>query len=162
MKKICSLLAAMALLTVTYAAYTPAAEAPEKTLNAREVMIPIGGTDQSISLQALSTISAAELEKLTGREMGFADKMAFKSAQRKLKRSIEEDGTISSKKLKKHATLIDGETGFHLGGFALGFLIGLIGVLIAYLINDGKKPNRTKWAWIGLAAWVVIILISLA
>jgi hypothetical protein len=86
----------------------------------------------------------------------------FQIGTAKLKRSIAEDGTISSKKLKKHATLIDGETGFHLGGFALVFLIGLIGVLIAYLINDGKKPNRTKWAWIGLAAWVVIILITIA
>lgn len=161
MKKICSLLAALALLTVTYAAFTPAAETPEKTLNAREVMIPLGGTDQSISLQALSTISAAELEKLTGRSMGFADKMAFKSAQRKLKRSIAEDGTISSKKLRKHAAMIDGETGFHLGGFALGFLLGLIGIIIAYVIKDEKKPNRTKWAWLGLAAWVAILLISL-
>ena len=47
-------------------------------------------------------------------------------------------------------------SGFHLGGFALGFLIGPIGVLIAYLIDDDKKRNRVKWAWIGLIAWVVI------
>jgi hypothetical protein len=41
----------------------------------------------------------------------------------------------------------------------LGFLLGLIGVLIAYLIKDDKKRNRVKWAWLGLLAWVVIWLI---
>ena len=48
---------------------------------------------------------------------------------------------------------------FNLGGFALGFLLGLIGVLIAYLINDDKKSDRVKWAWIGLAAWIVILIL---
>jgi len=33
----------------------------------------------------------------------------------------------------------DGSLAFYIGGFALGFLLGLIGVLIAYLINDDKK-----------------------
>jgi hypothetical protein len=33
-------------------------------------------------------------------------------------------------------------------------------VLIAYLINDEKHANRVKWAWIGLAVIVVIVLIA--
>ena len=43
----------------------------------------------------------------------------------------------------------------HLGGFALGFFIGLIGVLIAYIIEDDYKRNRVKWAWIGWGVFVV-------
>ncbi len=39
--------------------------------------------------------------------------------------------------------------------------MGLIGVLIAYLINDDNKSNRVKWAWIGFGAFVVIYLVIL-
>ena len=46
-----------------------------------------------------------------------------------------------------------------IGGFALGFLLGVIGVLIAYIIENGKNRPLIKWAWIGLAAWVVVWLI---
>ena len=58
--------------------------------------------------------------------------------------------------------MADGTTGFHSGGFFLGLLVGLIGVIIAYIIKDEKKKNRVKWAWIGWGVWVVIALILIA
>jgi hypothetical protein len=81
-------------------------------------------------------------------------------AMAKLRRSKDKDGTIKNEKL---ATMMsnttDSTSGFHVGGFALGFLIGLIGVLIAYLINDDKKSNRVKWSWIGCAIGLVLGLL---
>ncbi|MCU0376302.1 MAG: hypothetical protein MUF24_13425 [Chitinophagaceae bacterium] len=162
MKKLFSLIALAILTTALQAAYVPVVNPTEKSLNANEVFIPLGGTDKKISLMELSSISSEELESRTGRKMGFGDRIAFRKAQRKLKKAIAADGTISSKKIVKHVSMIDGETGFHLGGFALGFLVGLIGVLIAYLINDDKKSNRTKWAWIGFGIGLVITIILIA
>ena len=87
--------------------------------------------------------------------------MEFKVAQKKLRHTINGDGTVNEKRAALFAREMDGTSGFHLGGFALGFLLLPIGVLIAYLINDDKKANRVKWAWIGLAAgvliWVVVV-----
>jgi succinate dehydrogenase/fumarate reductase cytochrome b subunit len=153
------LLATFFIVFSLQAAHTPPPALPKEVHNAHFIMIPMGDGNPFISLYTLATISVDQMESRTGKKMKWVEKMAFKSAQRKLKRSIAEDGTISSKKLRKHAAMIDGETGFHIGGFALGFLIGLIGVLIAYLIRDEKKSNRTKWAWIGFGTWVVIALL---
>ena len=54
----------------------------------------------------------------------------------------------------------DHSTGFHVGGFLLGFFLGLIGIVIAYVAggDDDVKRNRAKWAWIGFGAYVVIFL----
>jgi hypothetical protein len=124
--------------------------------------IPIGTTGKKISLMELSTIRMDNLEALTGRKMNFAEKISFKVSQKKLRKSIASDGTVESKKLQKLFEKRDGETGFHLGGFALGLLLGIIGVLIAYLIKDDYKRNRVKWAWIVWAIWLGIFLIILA
>ena len=159
---------AIAILVSTHAATPPVAltTLPEKppvevpVLNANDVMLPVGNTGKKISLMELSRISVKDFEEMSGKKLNFLDKMGFKLGQKKLRNKLEDDGTIKSKTIKKYATKMaaDGETGFHIGGFALGFLLGLIGVLIAYLIKDDKKSNRVKWAWLGFASFLVIYL----
>ena len=113
-----------------------------------------------ISFEDLAYIKVADYEKITGKKLSFFQKLEFKLTQRKLRNSINDDGTFSNKRMEKmFKDDMSGASGFHLGGFALGLLLFLIGVLIAYLINDEKKKNRVKWAWIGAAVSLVIWLL---
>ena len=83
----------------------------------------------------LSTISAKDLQNLTGKKMNFFDRLAFKASQRKLKKSIDADGTITSKKINKFFSKRFGpHEGFHALGFILDFSLAFIGVL--YRICD--------------------------
>ena len=157
MKKVFALFMALTMLATTFASVgvtTP----PQK---ASELFIPIGNNGQKISLMELSQIKVKDFEALSGRDMKFSDKVVFKLAQKEIRKSIRPDGTVNSKKLASVIKKVDGTTGFHIGGFALGFLLGLIGVLIAYLLNDDKKSNRVKWAWIGFGVVFVIYLLAL-
>jgi len=130
-------------------------------INAKEIFVPIGKTDKTISLYDLSRINAGDLQNLTGRHLKYFERLSLDLTQKKLRKSINDDGTIESKRLEKFFHKRGGETGFHVGGFALGFLLGLIGVIIAYVINDDFKSNRVKWAWIGWGTFVVIYIIAL-
>lgn len=144
----------------TTASFSTVSILPTTTLNAKNVFLPIGNTGKKISLMELTRISQTDLENLTGRKMNFFEKLSFKTGQRKLKKAIAADGTFTKKKLAKFfAKGGDGDTGFHLGGFALGFFLNLIGVLIAYLINDDYKRNRVKWAWIGFGIVAAINIV---
>jgi hypothetical protein len=149
------LVVASVFVTPAIAAHTAALKpVPRK---AADIFIPLGNTGRLISLQQLATIQPARLATLTGKKMSVADRVGFWLAQRKLRHSINADGTVNSEKL---ATMYRAEGGgFHLGGFALGFFLGLIGVLIAYLIKDDKKRSRTKWAWIGWLIGFVLVLL---
>lgn len=158
MKRFLFLSAALFILTASFAS-TEVAVKP--AVKASEIFIPIGNTGQKISLLDLSRMTTKDVQQFTGKKMKFADRMMFKAAQRQLKKNINPDGTIDNKRIAKNLKkAADGSSGFHIGGFALGFLLGLIGVLIAYLIKDDYKSNRVKWAWIGWAIWVVIVLIA--
>jgi hypothetical protein len=158
MRKI--LLFGTALLFVTATFATANVEAP--ILKADQLFFPVGKNGQKISYAQLATISLADLQALTGKKMGFMQRVNFRMAQKKMQKSIAADGTIQNKKIQKFFTKKGnaGDSGFHAGGFALGFLLWGLGVLIAYLIDDDYKQNRVKWAWIGVAAatvlWVIL------
>ena len=131
-------------------------------LKASDVFLFVSKSGEKISLMDLSRMKASRFEELTGKKLNVFNRLGFKLAQRNLRNAIHSDGTVDSKKFEKFAQKADGETGFHLGGFALGFLLGLIGVIIAYVIKDEKKRNRVKWAWIGFGIYVVLYIIILA
>ena len=129
-------------------------------IKADQLYFPVGNTGQKISYAQLATISLADMQALTGRKMSGMERMNFRLAQKKMRKSIADDGTIKNKKIAKFLTKKGnaGESGFHIGGFALGFFLGLIGVVIAYVINDDYKRNRVKWAWIGWGIFVVLYI----
>lgn len=160
MKRVFTLLILIGTCAVSFASgnslIIPSKIVPVK--KASEVFVPVGKSGQKISLQDLSTIKVNEFEKITGQKMKLVEKVGFKLTQRQLRKSINADGTINNNRLNKFLSRYE-EGGFHLGGFALGFLLGLIGVLIAYLIKDDKKHDRVKWAWIGLGIWIVLYVI---
>jgi hypothetical protein len=160
MKKTFSLFIAALLLNVCIAIVPFSDEG--KPLKANEIMIPIGKTGRTISLADFSKLSVAEYQKLAKVKLGFFDRIAYRKALKKLNKGISADGTVTNPKIAQlMKPVVDGSEGFHLGGLALGLLLGLAGVAIAYLINGDNKSNRIKWAWIGFGVWVAILLIGL-
>jgi hypothetical protein len=58
--------------------------------------------------------------------------------------------------------MYDEPGGSFVGGFALGFFLGAIGLVLAYAVNnDGDKKNRIKGAWWGFIAAAVLLTILL-
>ena len=158
MKKILAFIIFIATISVAYSTSVVNTKVP---LKASEIFLPIGKSGQLISLQDLSVIKLKDFEALTGKKMKLTDKLGFALSQKQLRKSINADGTFNKKKVEKYFNkMAEGSGGFHAGGFFLGLLLGLIGVLIAYLINDDKKKTRVKWAWIGWVVWLVILLIA--
>jgi len=151
------------LLATFFVANSTSHPSSKFPLKASEIFLPIGTSGQLISIQDLSTIKVKDFEKLTGKKMKLFDEIGFTITQKQLRKNINRDGTFNNKKIQKSfEKYVDGTTGFHAGGFLLGFLLGIIGVLIAFLIKDDKKKNRVKWACIGLAALVIIAIILVA
>lgn len=98
---------------------------------------------QQLLLYALThRLTVRQYQHLVGKRLTLKQKISYVLLKHKLIKAYGED-----------------ETGSAIGGFLLGFTLGLIGVAITYIFSR----NRTfrKWSWIGFGAWVVLFLIIL-
>jgi hypothetical protein len=158
MRKILFLGTALFVFTASFAA----ANVELPTLRADQMFFPVGKTGQKISYAQLATISLKDLQSLTGKKMNFVERLNFKLAQSRMKRSIATDGTIKNKRIVKFFTKrgTGPDSGFHGLGFILGFFLSFLGVVLAYVINDDDdKRNRIKWAWIGLGVGAALYIL---
>lgn len=137
MKKFLVVLAVLFSVNMSFAAFTVTAPV-EKT--AAEMK----AEKEKALMEMIVKMSVKDYQILTGKKMNFAQRLAFKITKKRLEKKLEMAGDSSS--------------GFNIGGFALGFFLGLIGVLIAYVFI--KDENLRKWSWIGLGAALVIVLLA--
>lgn len=160
MKKLITLILSIAAINIAIAV-TPLVDNPTAS-NANNIMLPIGKTGNTISLSDFSTLKTKEYAKLANVKLGFIERIFYKLSMKKLRKSIAADGTITNKKLLQLFSPDDRERGFNAEGFGLGFLLGFVGIAIAYLaFKDDERKNRIKWAWLGAAAAMVLGLILL-
>jgi hypothetical protein len=129
-------------------------------INASQILLSVGKTDQKISLLELSQIKRKDFEKLSAEKLNFFDRLNFKVTQKKVRKLVNPDGTIKAERFEKFMQQW-GERRFHFGGFLLGLLLGPIGVIICYFINDDYKQDRVRSAWRGFLSFITITLLIL-
>ena len=113
-----------------------------------------------VTVDALVKMNSREFAEVIGHKLSLKEKIVFRIAQRELRKEIKREGIQSDATLDVQQMMADGEKGFYFGGFILGLLLGLIGVLIAYLMKKDKAFIRSTW--IGWGVWVALVVILLA
>ena len=63
---------------------------------------------------------------------------------------------VSPTEIDNSALELPVSSSFHFGGFALGFFLGGLGVLLAYSFSGWKGSDMTRSSWYGLGAIVVL------
>ena len=107
---------------------------------------------ENISQEELFSMKPRQLEEKLGRKLKFREKVAFKVSKFYGKKQLKRQAKGKKTKAFK----------FHAGGFFLGFFLGLIGVLIAYLAFDDRDKGPGKSSLIGLGAFLVLWIILVA
>lgn len=111
---------------------------------------------------ALSDLNVSEFlaltpksyKELTGKKLSFTQKISLKIAQKKVRKAMKNHEEVDIAAMAAPIDTYD----FNIAGFLLGLLLTVIGVLIAYIIDD---PAIIKWAWIGFGVWAAIFLLVL-
>lgn len=99
----------------------------------------------SITIEDIKTLSAKEIEEKIGQKLNWKQKLAIKLTKNKL---------AKADKAEDKPAEISGGFGI---GLLLGFVLGLIGVLLAYLVFKDKQT--IKGSWIGVLGLIVLIIL---
>lgn len=151
MKKILSLFVVLFAAIITYAAILPPSN--ENTNNSVEKA-------RIESIKKFSTMTLNEFEAMLGHKASKLEKYAFARMQKKSLKMFDENGNLDSKYEKKFNRMYEGSDGSFFGGFALGFFLGALGLLLAYFaFKDGDHQNRIKGAWWGFGVLVLLVLV---
>ncbi len=124
------------------------------TGNNSTVSAPKPSPFATMTVKDFLALTPKKYAALTGEKMSLSQKVSLKIAQAKVKKMVKKNKDVQ---LMTFAQGID-TSDFSIGGFVLGLLLGVIGVLIAYLIGDSAI---IKWSWYGFAVWGVIVLLAL-
>ena len=139
----------MMVLNLSSSALTIPSTEPVPPKSESTVAAPLSG----MSVQDFLALTPKKYKELTGEKLSFTQKIALKMAQKKVRKAIKNNENVDSTVMANALDTSD----FNIGGFVLGLLLSVIGVLIAYLIGD---TSVIKWAWIGFAIFLVIFLLA--
>jgi len=111
-------------------------------------------------IKQFSNMSFMEYEKLLGHKASKVEKYAFTRMQKKTSIMFDSEGNLLQKYNKRFLKMQSDPGGSFIGGFALGFFLGIIGVALAYAVNNnGDKKNRIKGVWWGFIVQAILGLI---
>ncbi len=135
--------------------------------NAGMIYVPSNATDNAkagktsaanvlgqLDAKTFLALTPAKVQEMTGTKMTFGQKVSLKMAQMEVKKQLKKGKEVNMAEMGKKAG-----GGINFLWLLLGFLLGIIGVLIAYLTREGTDDNRVKSAWIGAAIWLVLWII---
>ena len=153
MKKFLLVTLVMISVQISFAAFPPAT-LPGTDSTATTAAMPKDFKDLTPDqkrefMKQFSQMSAADYEKMTGKKLNGVERLSLKLTQQRMKHQLK--GRAAGEGLFAN---------FNIGGFLLGFLLGLIGVLLAYIFS--KDSDLRRWSWLGLGIAVVFYIIILA
>ena len=140
---------ALMIFNLTTSALTVPSTEPVPPKSENTVVTPFTG----MTVQDFLALTPKKYKELTGEKLSITQKISLKLAQKKIRKAVKNNESIDSATMANAVDTSD----FNIGGFVLGFLLSVIGVLIAYLIGD---TSVIKWAWIGFGVFLVIFLLA--
>ena len=133
------------------------------------ILPPVNTTPSSLDktqldkIKQFSTMSFTEYQKLLGHKASKLEKFAFERMQKKSVKMLDENGNLRSKYERKFNSMYEESAGSFFGGFALGFFLGAIGLLIAYVaFEDGSQKKIIKGAWWGFGVATILFVLLIA
>jgi hypothetical protein len=106
-----------------------------------------------MTVEDFLSLTPKKYRELTGEKLSLTQKISLKIAQKKIRKAVKNNEKVDGIVMAEAVDTSD----FNIGGFVLGLLLSVIGVLIAYLIGD---TSVIKWAWIGFGVFLVIFLLA--
>jgi len=135
--------------------------------NAGMIYVPANSTDNAkagktsaanmlgqLDAKTFLSLTPAKVQEMTGTKMTLGQKVSLKMTQLEVKKQLKKGKAVNMADMGKKA-----EGGINFLWLLVGFLLGIVGVVIAYATREGSDDNRVKSAWIGFGISAVLTIL---
>ena len=143
------------ILILTYSSYSTSIWSFTDP-KAEQVLIQIPGTQIQMTLADYVKLKTSNYKNLTGKTLNLKETIAFRINQKRIKKTIRKDGTIDMDAYQKAAKE---PFKWNWGGFFLGLLLPIVGLIITAFFKDDQRKNRIDSAAIGTLIACIAFLI---
>ncbi len=105
---------------------------------------------QGMTTEQYISLSTKDVQRISGRKLSLREKIALKLTQRVIRKKLKKGEEFSFEDAANY--------NFSLGGFLLGFFLGLLGVLIALI---AFPKDVFKSSLVGLLCFIIVLLLGL-
>jgi len=129
---------------------------PFKDPKADQVFITLIGTGMSTNVANYIKLKPSDFKKLTGHKLTLKETIVFKITQKRIKKTIRKDGSVDLLAFNNQAKE---PFKFNWGGFFLGLLLPVLGLIITAFFKDDQRKNRITSAAIGTAIVCTVFIV---
>ncbi len=115
---------------------------------------PTPPTDDYITVGEFVDLKFKDIKKMSPKKLNIKDRIEFMVTKKVLKKKIRKGEIKAETKL-----MASDQFEMNWGGFALGFLLGLLGLIIVAIFFEKPKKNAVVSSLIGMVAIVALVLI---
>ena len=115
---------------------------------------PTPPSEEYITVGEYVNLKFKDIKERSATKLNIKDRVEFMVTKKRLKKQLKK-GTISAETTLK----VDDQFQIDWGGFALGFLLGLIGLIIVAIAWKKPKKNGVVSALIGMVAIAALYII---
>ena len=123
---------------------------------AEQVSIAISGINETINIAEYVKLKVSDFKRLTGQKLTLKERIVFRINQKRIKKTIRKDGAIDMDAYQKAAKE---PFKWNWGGFFLGLLLPIVGLIITAFFKDDQRKNRIDSAAIGTLIACIAFLI---
>ena len=102
-------------------------------------------------------LSKRELSGWLGKKLSFKEKIAIGLIQNRVKSEVRKGKFSFDSNLNFSQLMNDELPRFNIGGFLLGLVLGIIGVILAHIFSNDRVFRRNSWY--GFGVWLIILVL---
>lgn len=116
---------------------------------------------ESIAAKDVLKLTSNQIELISGVKQSFKSKIVLRLIKRDIKSEIKKGNLEPDFLLNFNDLYAEELFVFDIGGFLLGFFLGLIGVGLAHIFSDDKNFRKSSWKGWGASLIILLLLLLL-
>jgi len=115
----------------------------------------------NITVKEILHLNSKQIESISGENLNFKSKLVLRLLKKNIRADVKSGKLQLDTKVDFNNLFAEEIYEFNVGGFLLGFFLGLIGVGLAHIFSDDYSFRKSSWKGWGVSVIILLLIFLL-